>query len=163
MHLRSILRTACLATLVAITACESATDTPAQNGSFSFSWGGQQFEGDAQAEVYGGSLYLWGSSPGGAMSPLEVSVTVADFQGPGEYALGPAAGVMRYILGGDVITGTYSIPPAETGTLVVTAVSGETVTGRVEFDAEAERGGTPVGARARFQGEFQAKRVRPRS
>ncbi|HYW11658.1 MAG TPA: hypothetical protein VE871_06855 [Longimicrobium sp.] len=162
MHPPSMLRTVCLAALVAVAACESATDTPAREGRFTFSWGGKQFEGNAQAEVYGDSLYLRGSSPGGAMSPLEVSVTVADFQGPGEYALGPAAGVMRYILGGDVITGTYSIPPAETGTLVVTAVSGETVTGRVEFDADAHAGSAPAGTRARFQGEFQAKLVRPR-
>ncbi len=162
MHLRSMLRTLCLAALVGVGACESATGTPARAGSFTFSWGGQPFEGDAVAGVFGDSLYIRGGSPGGPMSPLEVNLAVGGFHGPGEYALGPSGGIMRYISGGDVITGTYSIPPAEPGTLVITAVRGGTISGRVEFDAAAHPGYAPAGARARFDGVFQAKVDRPR-
>lgn len=154
---QAILRALILAGLVGLAACESATDSGRRlPGEFSGSWAGERFEGDASVVISGDSLYVYGGSPGGPMSPREVQIRVADFDGPGEYQLRAGGGVMRYILGGDVITGTYSIPPAGTGTLLVSEMRNGEIRGSVEFEADAHPGDAPVGARARFEADFRA-------
>ena len=159
MHIRSTLRTACVAAIAALAACVSATDAgPRLEGRFSGSWAGERFAGDGSAVIVNDSLYLNGGSPGGAMSPRVVEIRIADFDGPGEYTLEPGAGAVRYLLGGDVITGTYSIPPGATGTLVVTEVDGAEVVGRVEFEAAAQPNGqAPVGDRGVFEADFRGR------
>jgi hypothetical protein len=157
-----MLRALALAALVGLAACESATDSGRrQPGELSGSWAGERFEGDASAMISGDSPYVYGGSPGGPMSPREVQIRIADFDGPGEYQLSAGGGLMHYILGGDVITSTYSIPPGGTGTLVVSEMRDGEIRGHVEFKADAHPGHAPVGTRARFEGDFRGVVSRP--
>ena len=163
MHLRTTLRSVCMAALVGLAACESATDfRPGLEGHISGFWAGDRFVGDGSAVIVNDTLYLNGGSPGGEMSPRVVEIRVADFTGPGEYTLQPGDGAVRYIVGGDLISGTYAIPAGGMGTLTVTAVDGREVAGHVEFEAQAlPNGHAPVGERGTFEADFRGRVHRP--
>ncbi|HEX6038410.1 hypothetical protein [Longimicrobium sp.] len=160
MHIRSIFRTFALASLVAVAACESGTD-PSDGGHLLGTWAGEAWDGDAQAYIVNDSLYISSASDGWQNGPY-VAVGVGPFHGPGTYTLGPASAAIRYIVGGDGIWASYGTRQSPAGTMVVTGFSGGTVTGSVEFVADADPGDTPAGARSIFRGDFRARTQLPR-
>lgn len=153
----SILRVFCIAALAAVAACESGTEPGSSAGEISGMWAGEAWEGDAWASIQNDSLYLSGSSPAGARTGETVTVAVGGFRGPGAYSVGPDAGQVRYIVGGDGIWASYSTAQASSGMLVVTSVDGARIAGYVDFVADAQRGHEPAGPRARFDGEFRVR------
>lgn len=162
MHIRSILRAVCLAVLVTLTAaaCGDGGTGPEEASALRGTWAGEAWDGEAFAYLEDGTL--WISSAPNWMNGPYVSVAARDFHGPGTYALGPGSAAIRYIVGGDGIWASYESAQPAAGTLVVTDYTGGHVTGRVEFVADVQRGEAPAGARARFEGEFRARRQLPR-
>lgn len=152
--MRPTLRSLCLAAMVALAGCESATEPAYPDGRLSGYWGGSPFEGNAIAEIRSDTLRVYGATGEGPEASIGVSLMVTGFTGPGDYAL--REGVVRYVIGGDGITATYTVPSEEAGVFRVTAVQGRRVMGRVSFAAYAWQGHGPLGTRAAFTGDFEA-------
>lgn len=158
---RFFLRAACAAALVATAACELLTGSDGAPGELRGTWGGQPFQAVARLRAEGGSLVLYGSSPGADVTEEVVDVTVEGFRGVGSYPLGPGAGRVTHLVGGDGIWAMYETPD-QGGTLTVTEMDGAHIAGRVEFQADAGRGATPAGTRARFEATFRGRVSAPR-
>jgi hypothetical protein len=144
---------AALAAAVLMAACESTTPTEA---TFNATWGGERWHGDATASFApGDTLWINGSSPtGGAFPESSVSVGVP-YTGPGTYTLPAGTAHVHYLVGGDVLTGSYV--STSTTQLVIDDVADGRVRGTVTFTAAHASGERPVGASATFDGSFNAR------
>ena len=158
MHLRILRRALLVGVVAALSACESGTGParPAE-GEIIGTWAGARYRGRAEAVLYRDTLYIFGSAPAGGGVSRDLRIRIGSGDGPGRYDLRADDGGIWYVVGGDMIWATYSIPAGETGTLVLTQNDGETVAGTVEFEAETAADDPPAGPRARFQGEFRAR------
>jgi hypothetical protein len=144
--------------LLLLAGCDSTSpETP--EVTFKATWAGKRWDGNASAALKtDGVLQLIGSNPPGeaAMRASHVILTV-EFDGPGTYHLGPGAARLDYLIGGDVISSSYTTTDQQTGTLIVEEITSTHIRGSVRFDAVSSNTDPPVGPQARFEGTYDAR------
>jgi hypothetical protein len=156
MHLRSILRAAAAASLVALAACEEGLG-PAEPGEIVATWGGEPFTGRATAEMAGSTLLVFGSDMETQFDGKSLILRVRNYHGPDEYFVDTDDAEVRYVIGGDGIGDVYATNRGGAGRVNITTDSDGRIIGSVRFDAVARPGySNPVGASARFEGNFHA-------
>lgn len=140
--------------LLLLAACESATGPAPREGQIAGTWSGERFAGSASATLYRDTLYLGGTSPADGLEDRTVHVAAGVYRGPGEYRLTAGGGGVRYLVGGDGIWASYTIPENAPGLLIIEQAENGTISGRLSFEAAAGSGERPAGSRARFSGRF---------
>lgn len=163
-----------LVSTAGLVACTDAV-APSVENTMNAKWAGSDWAGSVSvvvASVQGGEkLYLWASGPSKparpkawwsgpelAIWPNEISIEIP-FNGAGTYALTPGSARFQEIVGGDVITATYSIAPQTVGRLVISSYEpGGMIEGVVSFDAVSSNQYRSFGDRASLEdGHFRAK------
>lgn len=153
---RPLLFAAIAVAIAGIAACDPTGPSPA--ATFEGIWADQRWTGDARASGSpDATLFIDGTSPVNAGSmPLTQVTIVVTLDGPGTYELGPDDARFTYLVGGDVITASYTLGAAQSGTVVIETISATEVTGSVTFTAASRYEHSPVGDIARFEGTFRA-------
>jgi len=158
--------------LVALTgllaaSCHSSTEPNAlAPASFKAQWQGRDWQGRASATLWRDTLFIFGvrevhevTSAGVYEEAVRIRVP---FQGVGHYALDSTAVEIQEIVGGDVVSVSYSGVGSSVGALDVTAYGGPggNVDGTVHFDVRRAR--SPSSPILPFEnGQFRASVLAP--
>src|SRR5512132_2571834 len=116
--------------LVAFAACTDSVMPIDEFPTFYGTWADRSWSGDAYATLVpggaaGDTLYVGGLSPSksGQFAKETISAKFV-VHGPGTYLLGPGAGKLEELVGGDVVAATYSTTSTAVGRVTISTYGG---------------------------------------
>lgn len=127
---------------------------------FRATWAGQPWHGSATAFLDGDTIEISGAAVSrsglGAKTYIPTMLRVRVPREEGSYPLGAGAAQLLYLVGGDMITAAYASSGGVGNSLVLEQVTATSVRGTISFEGLSTREHAPEGARARFEGRFEA-------